>query len=67
MKLCNKERAGSRPPSTTRPMSLQRRPLDLAVATRRQTHEQQRQFNAALDGFLAEMVRQHLEAEKAHQ
>ncbi len=51
-------------PASTRPMPRRRGPLNLAVATRRQTHEQQRQYNAALDGFLAEMVRQHLEAEK---
>jgi hypothetical protein len=35
-------------------------PLAIAVAYRRQTHEEQRQFNAALDVFLAEWVRQHL-------
>jgi len=51
-------------PASTRPMPRQRGPLKLAVTTRRQTHEQQRQYSAALDGFLAEMVRQHLEAEK---
>ena len=58
----NPARASTSAP--TRPMPRRRGPLNLAVATRRQTHEQQRQYNAALDGFLAEMVRQHLEAEK---
>ena len=51
-------------PASTRPMPRRRGPLHLAVTTKRQTHEQQRQYSAALDGFLAEMVRQHLEAEK---
>jgi hypothetical protein len=59
----SKEEAASvNMPAPTRPMPRQRGPLKLAVATRRQTHEQQRQYNAALDGFLAEWVRQHLEA-----
>ncbi len=51
-----------RPP--TRPMSQSRTPLTIAVAHRRQTPEEQRQFNAALDVFLAEWVRQHLDAAK---
>ena len=58
------EAASASMPASTRPMPRRRGPLNLAVATRRQTHEQQRQYNAALDGFLAEWVRQHLEAEK---
>ena len=58
------EAASVSTPASTRPMPRRRGPLNLAVATRRQTHEQQRHYNAALDGFLAEMVRQHLEAEK---
>jgi hypothetical protein len=41
------------------PMSS-RKTAPLAVATRRQTPEEQRQFHAALDVFLAELVRQHL-------
>ena len=61
----SKEEAASvSTPASTRPMPRRRGPLNLAVAAKRQTHEQQRQYNAALDGFLAEMVRQHLEAEK---
>lgn len=46
------------------PQSLKaprRRPLDLAVAIRRQTPEEQRQFEAAFDVFLAELVRLHLD------
>ena len=58
------EAASVSTPASTRPMPRRRGPLNLAVATRRQTHEQQCQYTAALDGFLAEMVRQHLEAEK---
>ncbi len=54
-------------PATTRPMPRRRGPLDLAVATKRPTHEQQRLYSTALDGFLTEWVRQHLEAEKAPQ
>jgi len=40
--------------------SRSRKPLVLAVAHRRQTPEEQRRFNAALDVFLSEWVRQHL-------
>ncbi len=61
------EAASVSAPASTRPMPRRRGPLNLAVTTRRQTHEQQRQYSAALDGVLAEWVRQHLEAEKAHQ
>jgi hypothetical protein len=46
------------------PMPRRRGPLDLAVATRRQTPEEQRQYTGALDAFLAEWVRQHLEAQR---
>jgi hypothetical protein len=63
--VLKEEVARANAPAPTRPMPRRRGPLDLAVAVRRQTHEQQRQFNTALDGFLAEWVRQHLEAEKA--
>jgi hypothetical protein len=51
-------KANRNPP--TRPMSRSRKPLALAVAHRRQAHEEQRQFEAAIDGFLTEWVRQHL-------
>jgi hypothetical protein len=63
--VLKEEVARANAPAPTRPMPRRRGPLDLAVAVRRQTHEQQRQFNTALDEFLAEWVRQHLEAEKA--
>ena len=51
-------RSERRPP--TRSMSRLRGPLTIAVAYRRQTPEEQRQFNAALEVFLAEWVRQHV-------
>lgn len=56
----NKEVARTNRSALTRPMLCRRRSLDLAVAIKRQTPEQQRQYNAAVDGFLAEWVRQHL-------
>ncbi len=56
--------ARSKPIASTRPMPRQRDPLELAVATRRQTHEEQRHFEAVLDVFLSEMVRQHLGPQK---
>jgi hypothetical protein len=59
-KQANEESATRNYSAPTRPLSGARRSLDLAVAIRRQTPEQQRQFSAVLDGFLAEMVRQHL-------
>jgi hypothetical protein len=56
--------ARSKPIASTRPMPRQRDPLELAVATQRQTPEEQRHFEAALDVFLSEMVRQHLGPQK---
>ena len=60
MKSTEKEIAKEMPPPPTRLLSPSRRLPSIAVAHRRPTHEEQRQLNAALDGFLAEMVRQHL-------
>jgi len=57
-----KEGAKANPTSSAQPLLSPRKPFAIAVAHRRQTHEQQRQYIAALDGFLAEWVRQHLEA-----
>ena len=64
MKSPEKEVAKGMPPPPTRPLSPSRRPPSIAVAHRRQTQEEQRQFNAALDVFLAEWVRQHLGPQK---
>jgi hypothetical protein len=61
----NEEFATRNRSAPTRPLSGPRRSLDLAVAIRRQTPEQQRQFSAALDGFLTEMVRQHLDPQRS--
>jgi len=61
----NEECATRNRSAPTRPLSGPRRSLDLAVAVRRQTPEQQRQFSAALDGFLTELVRQHLEPQRS--
>jgi hypothetical protein len=44
-------------------MPFRRRTLDLAVAIRQQTPEEQSQYLAALDDFLTEWVRQRLKAE----
>ena len=60
MKLSKEEDARGKRLPPTRPTSRPRTPPAIAVATRRQTPEDQRQFNAALDVFLAEWVRQHL-------
>lgn len=61
----NEEFATRNRSAPTRPLSGPRRRLDLAVAIRRQTPEQQRQFSAELDGFLTEMVRQHLDPRRS--
>ena len=60
MKSTQKKIAKEMPPPPTGPLSPSRRLPSIAVAHRRQTHEEQRQFNAALDVFLAEWVRQQL-------
>lgn len=60
------DHAKSKRPASNRPMPRRRGPLDLAVATVRQTPEEQRQFTEALDVFLTEWVRQHLEAQGKH-
>lgn len=65
MRSLKKNGASSKRSATAKLMPRRRGPLDLVVAARRQTPEEQRQCNAALDVFLAEWVRQHLEAEKA--
>jgi hypothetical protein len=65
MRSLKENGASSKRSATTQPMPRRRGPLDLAVATRRQTPEEQRQFERALDVFLTEWVRQHLEAQKA--
>lgn len=59
-KPSKEDRAKAYTACPTRPLSPSRNAPALAVATRRQTPEEQRQFNAALDVFLAEWVRQHL-------
>lgn len=61
MHLRNQELATSKRPSTVRLVPGRRGPLDVAVAIRRQTPEEQRRFNAAFEVFLAEMVRLHLD------
>jgi hypothetical protein len=58
--------AGLKQTASARSLPNRRPTLKLAVAIRRQTPEQQRQYGAAIDGFLSEWVRQHLDAAKGN-
>ena len=60
MKLREGDAAKKKRLPPMRLMSSSRKSPSIAVAHRRQTYEEQRQFSAAIDGFLAELVRQHL-------
>lgn len=51
----------SRDSAPRRSMPPRRRSLNIAVAVRQQTPEEQRQYIEALDVFLTETIRQHLE------
>jgi hypothetical protein len=52
--------------AANRSLPNRRASISLAVAFRRQTSEQQRHYNAAVDGFLAEWVRQHLDSARGN-
>lgn len=60
MSSANRNSVGAGHKPSAPPTPRRRQPPALAVAQRRQTPDERRRFDAALDVVLAEWVRQHL-------